>query len=208
MGDRGAHTCILPAARTTSNARICLSEAPCQSVKKPTSSPTSCGPRSQRIQARIVGGFTAPAFYVYSLEIDHAEKLNRIQAALDTIQSTFYTWRARRGLVDANDPDQRAVVRFSPQPPVLEVSRPKPDRLSLSAMPLGNLHPSRLRPASPFSPSAASPSSGESPIPPAARPHRRHERQRQKQPTALPAALALPQHRPGQPQPLHRRWRQ
>ena len=97
--------------------------------------------RSQRIQARIVGGFTAPAFYVYSLEIDHAEKLNRIQATLDTIQSTLYTWRARRGLVDANDPDQRVVVRFSPQPPVLEVSRPQPDRLSLSAMPLGNLQP-------------------------------------------------------------------
>ena len=63
--------------------------------------------RSQRIQARIVGGFTAPSFYVYSLEIDHAEKLPRIQGILDTIQSTLYTWRARRGLVDVNDPDQR-----------------------------------------------------------------------------------------------------
>lgn len=97
--------------------------------------------RSQRIAARIVGGFTAPAFYVYHLDIAPGQPISKITGALDALQSHLYTRRMRAGVIDPNDANQRVVVRFSDQPPALEVSRPKPDRLNYSAMPLDRLAP-------------------------------------------------------------------
>lgn len=97
--------------------------------------------RSQKIAARIVGGFTAPAFFVYHLDIAPGAALSKITGALDALQTHIYTRRMRAGVIDVNDAAQRVVVRFSDQPPALEVSRPKPDRLHFSAMPLNRLAP-------------------------------------------------------------------
>jgi hypothetical protein len=96
---------------------------------------------SRKLGARIVGGFAAPAFYVYQLDIAPNQPLKQLTESLDALQSYLYNARVRDGVIDINDPAQRVVVRFSDQPPALEVSRPQPQRLNLSAMPIDRLAP-------------------------------------------------------------------
>lgn len=96
---------------------------------------------SRKLGARIVSGFAAPAFYVYQLDIAPSQPLKQLTESLDALQTYLYNARARAGLLDINDPAQRVVVRFSDQPPALEVSRTQPTRLDLSAMPLDRLAP-------------------------------------------------------------------
>lgn len=95
----------------------------------------------RKIKARITGGFPAPAFSVYSMEFAPSEKFSRLTGSLDELQTHIYARRVAAGILDVNDPAQRVVIRFSEQPPALEVSRQKPDRLNLSQMPLHRLNP-------------------------------------------------------------------
>lgn len=96
---------------------------------------------SRKLGARIVGGFAAPSFYVYQLDIAPAQPLKQLTDSLDALQTYLYNARARAGAIDINDPAQRVVVRFSDQPPALEVSRIQPQRLDLSSMPIDRLAP-------------------------------------------------------------------
>lgn len=96
---------------------------------------------SRKLGARIVGGFAAPSFYVYQLDIAPSQPLKQLTESLDALQTYLYNARARAGAIDINDPAQRVVVRFSDQPPALEVSRIQPQRLDLSSMPIDRLAP-------------------------------------------------------------------
>lgn len=96
---------------------------------------------SRKLGARIVGGFAAPSFYVYQLEIAPAQPLKQLTDSLDALQTYLYNARSRAGAIDINDPAQRVVVRFSDQPPALEVSRIQPQRLNFSSMPIDRLAP-------------------------------------------------------------------
>jgi hypothetical protein len=96
---------------------------------------------SRKLGVRVTGGFTAPAFCVYQLDIAPAQSHDALTKSLDALQTYIYNARARARSIDINDPGQRVVVRFSDQPAALEVSRTQPTRLDLSTMPLDRLDP-------------------------------------------------------------------
>ena len=88
--------------------------------------------RGRAILARIVGGFAAPSFFVYRLEIAPSQKFGDITRSLDDLQRVIYNWRVRNGLMDPHDPRSVVQVRAQQQPPVIEVSRPQVQVLSLN----------------------------------------------------------------------------
>ena len=90
--------------------------------------------RQRRILARIVGGFAAPAYYVYALEMAPQQEFKALVGALDDLQRVIYNGRVARGAIDPNDARARVTVRASMQPLVLEVSRPTPGTLDLAAI--------------------------------------------------------------------------
>lgn len=95
----------------------------------------------RKIRARITGGFLAPAFAVYALDVAQAQRFAALEEALDDLQRVIYSARVRAGEIDAHDAQQRVVVRASAQPPVLEVSRSKPARLEFGDLPIAKLGP-------------------------------------------------------------------
>jgi hypothetical protein len=90
--------------------------------------------RQRKILTRIVGGFAAPAYYVYVLEMAPQERFDRLAAALDDLQRVLYSARVHHRQIDEADPRARVTVRASMQPLVLEVSRPQPATLELTTI--------------------------------------------------------------------------
>jgi len=91
--------------------------------------------RQRRILTRIVGGFAAPTMYVYQLEMASSQSYSKLTDSLDDLQRVLYSWRVASKICDGNDHRQRVVCRCNPQPLVLEISRPVPQVLELSAVP-------------------------------------------------------------------------
>ena len=68
------------------------------------------------------------------LEMAPGQKFDALQNALDDLQRVIYSDRLMLGIIEDDDARARVVVRASPQPLVLEVSRPKRQLLELSAI--------------------------------------------------------------------------
>lgn len=90
--------------------------------------------RQREIRARIVGGFATPGFGVYNIEMGGSERFERLTKGIDDLQRILYAARRQAGSINANDPQQRVVVRASAQPLVIEVNRPQPATLDLAAV--------------------------------------------------------------------------
>lgn len=91
--------------------------------------------RTRKLGVRIVGGYPAPTLYVYRLEMLPTQDFSKVMGALDDLQRVLYSARRAQRLIDESNPMQRVVCRFSPQPLVLEVNRPKPQCLALEHVP-------------------------------------------------------------------------
>lgn len=86
--------------------------------------------KQRGVRANITGGYTTPGYYVYQLRMDATQQYSKLESCASDMERLLYADRAKRRLIDVNDPDQQVFVRMTAQPLVIEVNRPSIDVLS------------------------------------------------------------------------------